>query len=217
MIRFSPHTRGCSARHVASDQIKKVFPAYAGMFRMLEISIFPPRSFPRIRGDVPLQWRRRKCPIGFSPHTRGCSAYLVAVPRYGEVFPAYAGMFLRRLARDRWGSSFPRIRGDVPLRSSRQVADGLFSPHTRGCSDATTETLLGHKVFPAYAGMFRRSRRPIRPQRRFPRIRGDVPSMYSGISMRVKFSPHTRGCSAHSGHDGSTDRVFPAYAGMFLG
>ena len=70
---FSPHTRGCSAESLPALPSSLVFPAYAGMFRLVVSSLSLTRRFPRIRGDVPvstpvLDWRRR-----FSPHTRGYS------------------------------------------------------------------------------------------------------------------------------------------------
>ena len=71
------------------------------------------------------------------------------------------------------------------------------------------------RVFPAYAGMFLclLSRHPI--ERRFPRIRGDVPSEETPECLASAFSPHTRGCSGSSKLIGRGYQVFPAYAGMF--
>ena len=90
-----------------------------------------------------------------------------------------------------------------------------FSPHTRGCSSADRKGLPVHGVFPAYAGMFRRRHsRPSDPTR-FPRIRGDVPNHPAVIEATLRFSPHTRGCSAGWGVYNKEVSVFPAYAGMF--
>ena len=53
MVKFSPHTRGCSYQAAAPSPNHQVFPAYAGMFLVV---MGPPcggKSFPRIRGDVP--------------------------------------------------------------------------------------------------------------------------------------------------------------------
>ena len=49
----------------------------------------------------------------------------------------------------------------------------------------------------------------------FPRIRGDVPSEKTNTSSRLKFSPHTRGCSDQIPPRAQSSCVFPAYAGMF--
>ena len=153
------------------------------------------RSFPRIRGDVPVGGMICNRPRPFSPHTRGCSAELSPARRDPQVFPAYAGMFPTPPTDDDWGHGFPRIRGDVPHPRQPHSRQNMFSPHTRGCSFRLDFIYVFASVFPAYAGMF--------PSRklygvclpRFPRIRGDVPSTLRIRLISVGFSPHTRGCS----------------------
>ena len=51
----------------------RVFPAYAGMFPTLTLTIKTPLRFPRIRGDVPGGFELGLVISAFSPHTRGCS------------------------------------------------------------------------------------------------------------------------------------------------
>ena len=172
-----------------------VFPAYAGMFRAVSPEYRGHYCFPRIRGDVPLSCLPRFDGAEFSPHTRGCSC----ASRYKSpgvpVFPAYAGMFLK-LTFLKWiHSSFPRIRGDVPLYSASGKSSGA--------------------VFPAYAGMFLRLPLPQLLADGFPRIRGDVPLMLAHPACLVAFSPHTRGCSEWLMETSLFPCVFPAYAGMF--
>ena len=53
--------------------------------------------------------------------------------------------------------------------------------------------------------------------RRFPRVRGDVPSPLAHNNSSGKFSPRARGCSAAQRASASSNVVFPACAGMFLG
>ena len=96
-----------------------VFPAYAGMFPK---TLWPPqrlRSFPRIRGDVPDFPSAAPKSTEFSPHTRGCSHQGVGSAADTVVFPAYAGMFLLNRPDGLVKVSFPRIRGDVPMRERR--------------------------------------------------------------------------------------------------
>ena len=50
---FSPHTRGCSGCSVRHTLLDRVFPAYAGMFRIAVDLARLAGGFPRIRGDVP--------------------------------------------------------------------------------------------------------------------------------------------------------------------
>ena len=52
-------------------------------------------GFPRIRGDVPFIELDFSDFVVFSPHTRGCSGVAETCTVLFEVFPAYAGMFLR--------------------------------------------------------------------------------------------------------------------------
>ena len=90
---FSPHTRGCSGHDKANPVRIRVFPAYAGMFR-LRCGLYPARSsFPRIRGDIPKHSGWGHDYFVFSPHTRGCSAAANGDSPWVGVFPAYAGMF----------------------------------------------------------------------------------------------------------------------------
>ena len=51
--------------------------------------------------------------------------------------------------------------------------------------------------------------------RRFPRMRGDVPEIYTTITPPKLFSPHARGCSAWTHRIDKPNVVFPACAGMF--
>ena len=86
--------------------------------------------------------------------------------------------------------------------------DILFSPHTRGCSSRSPPPHTATVVFPAYAGMFLKSRGFLWQGESFPRIRGDVPaSRVCQISMG-SFSPHTRGCS------GSTMTIYATLLGF---
>ena len=110
---------------------------------------------------------------------------------------------------------FPRIRGDVPREVRAIVWVCEFSPHTRGCSLLNAVSKARVIVFPAYAGMFRRYEPSAEGLRGFPRIRGDVPCMTICMRLQMRFSPHTRGCSAPIVRNGRGKNVFPAYAGMF--
>ena len=152
---FSPHTRGCSATPHMRNITGQVFPAYAGMFLPHNPSLDHLCSFPRIRGDVPGLSPGQRFGFWFSPHTRGCSEDSQRCSRRWGVFPAYAGMFLRCGVLWNPPPSFPRIRGDVPLRIFMASTLVGFSPHTRGCSEFVKLGLETPTVFPAYAGMFR--------------------------------------------------------------
>ena len=196
VLLFSPHTRGCSVGLSPVQRDLRVFPAYAGMFL----------DFQTLEPDL----------YQFSPHTRGCSRVDEAVHVPAAVFPAYAGMFRRSRENRPHPGSFPRIRGDVPLFQMLRKKSPRFSPHTRGCSFLLLPANLCVLVFPAYAGMFLAETQLPGLQRGFPRIRGDVPKHARRKTFQPRFSPHTRGCSPGGVAWVDRDRVFPAYAGMFL-
>ena len=185
------------------------------MFRLMVSPIALMLGFPRIRGDVPLTLRRLQLFRRFSPHTRGCSAHHRKHQALPHVFPAYAGMF--RIARSSLSISgrFPRIRGDVPRPAPWPATLSKFSPHTRGCSARETACQARVSVFPAYAGMFRFLALAQILALSFPRIRGDVPRPPLSGAANIRFSPHTRGCSAKGLPNLIAPVVFPAYAGMF--
>ena len=153
--QFSPHTRGCS------------------VVSLLAVDVLS--RFPRIRGDVPRHRTLLASCKSFSPHTRGCSADKAACGVVDRVFPAYAGMFRRCRSFMAYRKRFPRIRGDVPLIAATAPSVRLFSPHTRGCSVISFGKDKADEVFPAYAGMFRRTSHSPIGRVCFPRIRGDVP------------------------------------------
>ena len=174
------------------------------------------RGFPRIRGDVPFLFAHNETTMQFSPHTRGCSVKTYHAYRCGRVFPAYAGMFPITAIFSWSAPRFPRIRGDVPSYKMQEFFGKKFSPHTRGCSHSLVSCAISIEVFPAYAGMFRKTPTQAVVIGGFPRIRGDVPPPPPRTKHHHMFSPHTRGCSGVRFEYIWLMNVFPAYAGMFL-
>ena len=73
------------------------------------------------------------------------------------------------------GLSFPRVRGDVPLKNVTHNLVPLFSPRARGCSQERPYGPAKLIVFPACAGMFRLAFQLHALHACFPRVRGDVP------------------------------------------
>ena len=194
--RFSPHTRGCSHGVGGLPGGEAVFPAYAGMFQIRWGHSRVPRVvFPAYAGMFHALTPISFSAFAFSPHTRGCSCMRIVSALVTSVFPAYAGMFRLRRIYLLQIVCFPRIRGDVPTTEVTTDATPRFSPHTRGCSQIVDVNGTGESVFPAYAGMFPLVVVWSKTPRRFPRIRGDVPSKPHLIQQRIRFSPHTRGCS----------------------
>ena len=135
--KFSPRTRGCSSRVTRAKQSPPVFPAHAGMFLIHPHTHMSTRSFPRARGDVPINNHSLSFLSVFSPRTRGCSAFQAPLRHTPCVFPAHAGMFRSKEVVRIASKSFPRARGDVPLCRADTQGGRKFSPRTRGCSGKT--------------------------------------------------------------------------------
>ena len=148
-----------------------------------------------MRGDVPGVTDSVVDKIKFSPRARGCSDLCEMVAFAARVFPACAGMFRGAIGPDIYPQSFPRVRGDVPPLRRGTALGAVFSPRARGCSADRRHDSCCAPVFPACAGMFRTRRCARWHSDRFPRVRGDVPSIYLNLLGVVKFSPRARGCS----------------------
>ena len=141
----------------------------------------PAPCFPRVRGDVPAHIPVDSAGVMFSPRARGCSSASSPWDTSATVFPACAGMFPFVMRLRLVHSRFPRVRGDVPMSWRQNRLSRLFSPRTRGCSEAPGCPGAGILVFPAHAGMFRKHPRLRLLVPRFPRARGDVPCKYVNV------------------------------------
>ena len=132
----SPHTRGCFLILIRGLKKQIVFPAYAGVFLLLDFSFQMAVCLPRIRGGVSTGRVRRYVRNQSSPHTRGCF-YLITVDiGIVHVFPAYAGVFPSPRSFLQGAPRLPRIRGGVSPPAGTRSAPSTSSPHTRGCFSA---------------------------------------------------------------------------------
>ncbi len=154
---FSPPTRGWPASTLRQALNPLVFPAHAGMARFSSLGDAQSGSFPRPRGDGPIYLRLTYTGTAFSPPTRGWPAPPFRVGLCGVVFPAHAGMARSRNHFHHAGDGFPRPRGDGPARLSRLETARLFSPPTRGWPVRHRQRRHHRQVFPAHAGMARRT------------------------------------------------------------
>ena len=117
IMLFSPRARGCSFATMYDGSVWLVFPACAGMFRTQKRRHDLVLCFPRVRGDVPADSLDNRGDDRFSPRARGCSCTNFELGAGFPVFPACAGMFRKQPRDFPSHSSFPRVRGDVPLLS----------------------------------------------------------------------------------------------------
>ena len=216
LARSSPRTRGCSPFGCHAVARRRVFPAYAGVFLKQHRKSWGAYGLPRVRGGVPNIRVGIYGGMTSSPRTRGCSPGAWWFVSAGFVFPAYAGVFPASGSGSTPPTGLPRVRGGVPdssaqpprsVRSSPRTrgcsrgvvympasASSLSSPRTRGCSPIRPLPPSWTRVFPAYAGVFPRSRPASGTASGLPRVRGGVPER-SMVSDRPPQSPRTRGCS----------------------
>lgn len=112
-----------------------------------------------------------------------------------DVFPAYVGLFRRRVRVSCCPRSIPRIREVVPEHKEFAAVSAQHSPHTWGCSGGHTRRNRSAPTFPAYVGL--------------------IPSTFLEPWQSGLYSPHTRGCSLGIFCVLRPQLFFPAYAGLF--
>ena len=125
--------RGCFQAYTATCRIKRVLPAYAGMFLVGRARVFFCFSSPRVCGDVSLIFPLIFLNPSFSPRMRGCFWYETSESLTPMVLPAYAGMFPAILRGIRTLPGSPRVCGDVSRVELFFQLWHLFSPRMRGC------------------------------------------------------------------------------------
>src|SRR5690606_28922356 len=91
-----------------------LFPADAGMYRVITASSGSSATVPRRRGDVPKIQALSQPGQPCSPQTRGCTGWAVSLWWGGGLFPADAGMYRLTGATPLPRGPVPRRRGDVP-------------------------------------------------------------------------------------------------------
>ena len=207
--------RGCSQRSDQLRNIRRVVPAHAGMFPLMDLSPKSCRSGPRACGDVPGTESRSYSGHQWSPRKRGCSLRHRRRDLAHGVVPAHAGMFPADGGGRSHDGSGPRACGDVPRVVDNRGAPPEWSPRMRGCSLRAAPCRRRSWVVPAHAGMF-----PTTPRRRLqetsgPRACGDVAQFIDSFINLIAWSPRMRGCSLGQLRRVLDDDVVPAHAGMF--
>ena len=123
----------------------------------------------------------------------------------------------RRSARDGTGRRrFPRPRGDGPSLCSTGSRTSSVSPPTRGWTHSARARCALWRGFPAHAGMDLRAADAHRLMPRFPRPRGDGPTIENVSTVVNAVSPPTRGWTRSYRTTAHDLRGFPAHAGMDL-
>ena len=215
--KFPPHTRGwtvvihrdqvrlvVSPAHAGMDlsfwrvrRFSRVSPAHAGMDPIRLRAEAPRGSFPRTRGDGPSQEAIDEIMPQFPPHTRGWT------------WPDKRKELLKLVS--------PRTRGMGPAIPTTANAARQFPPHTRGWTVAIGVDDRHFVVSPAHAGMDPPRRLARASCTRFPRTRGDGPSMYFSRERSDEFPPHTRDGPSRAQVRGARSRFPPHTRGWTIG
>jgi len=112
--KFTPHARGSTARLSISIFRLTVYPACAGIDLKMKLYQLFAKRLPRMRGDRPVTMFAKVVGGGFTPHARGSTQQESILKSWQDVYPACAGIDLRRPNSSCWPNGLPRMRGDRP-------------------------------------------------------------------------------------------------------
>ena len=194
-FRYSPRKRGCFSCDMERRPRVFVFPAQAGVFPTAASSSGRSIRIPRASGGVSLAQFVLGTLSLYSPRKRGCFHNPLEDVSRVFVFPAQAGVFLRR---------FLSVR-----------AHQSYSPRKRGCFSLPFREGSARMVFPAQAGVFPTRWFGLRSATSIPRASGGVSGYSMTSSGRSPYSPRKRGCFQQRLRLRRSIRVFPAQAGVF--
>ena len=184
------------------------------MDRGAKLTVFAMSSFPRRRGDGPVNTSPSFFVSVFPPQARGWTCRRLSVPALPAVSPAGAGMDPRGRRRCGCESCFPRRRGDGPLTMWVGRSRCWFPPQARGWTVGGGQTNITIPVSPAGAGMDPTLHLWARSLRGFPRRRGDGPFCHRFSMARNLFPPQARGWTRRKPWSGPSTKVSPVGAGM---
>ena len=111
---FTPRLRGCTQFAVDHLQGHPIYPAPAGMYPTIPITMASSIYLPRACGDVP---QPRLCAVElhtFTPRLRGCTFWRSVAPIFRGIYPAPAGIYPLRSTSVSMACDLPRACGDVP-------------------------------------------------------------------------------------------------------
>ena len=151
--KFTPHARGSTSVATIVTCCGQVYPACAGIDRLLSWRARRSPRLPRMRGDRPHEETIRAWNSAFTPHARGSTVVLCFLSFEATVYPACAGIDHRCLCRVSLHQGLPRMRGDRPGVPGIFPARRKFTPHARGSTRRGEITVLWTIVYPACAGI----------------------------------------------------------------
>ena len=212
--RFTPHARGSTSLARTSALALPVYPACAGIDRIMIGSANDNRSLPRMRGDRPRSKDIQVQTNRFTPHARGSTLAEVLRTLRISVYPACAGIDPESSPLGFFAFRLPRMRGDRPILMRPASKATRFTPHARGSTQTKKDTVGLNLVYPACAGIDPLTEKNIRMQCCLPRMRGDRPCWQGLWRKQKKFTPHARGSTFFRRFKRICQLVYPACAGI---
>ncbi len=213
----SPHARGWPPPPLKRPTTCGLLPARAGMVPPPWISQTWRQPAPRTRGDGPCAIMSPYGVTVCSPHARGWSLVLLAIPEGFTLLPARAGMVPYGGDRLERCTPAPRTRGDGPAKMGHPSQGLICSPHARGWSREVRSGGRRPRLLPARAGMVPATASWRSRPSSAPRTRGDGPRTMTATTAITACSPHARGWSHHGLAGAGRQDLLPARAGMVQG
>jgi len=171
----TPHARGSTYWMGLSGPRDRVYPACAGIHLFKKGLTVPRYRLPRMRGDPPIQQMGEEDSFRSTPHARGSTCGRGGSWRFVSVYPACAGIHPSTSRVWFLTLRLPRMRGDPPQRCPMFPGLVASTPHARGSTASRSERGLYREVYPACAGIHRRSFCVGSRAQCLPRMRGDPP------------------------------------------
>ena len=146
-----------------------------------------------MRGDPPKCRPQAAQRFSSTPHARGSTRNINALPRRPQVYPACAGIHRPSISSQPSLCGLPRMRGDPPVPHIRCPLTGTSTPHARGSTIPNTYAWIREAVYPACAGIHLFTLLLDIPHTGLPRMRGDPPLLRADLVDRAMSTPHARG------------------------
>ena len=132
------------------------------------------------------------------------------------VYPACAGIHLRKYSDSLLMFRLPRMRGDPPPRDGIGFLNIVSTPHARGSTLGQAPLDDVGYVYPACAGIHPCRRLRLCWMSCLPRMRGDPPIAITSRLVKVSSTPHARGSTVANTYAWIREAVYPACAGIHL-
>ena len=205
--------RGTRARAKAERKRFGIIPAYAGNTTNDYDFDTPRRDHPRVCGEHPSYMSRGRYEVGSSPRMRGTLTILSRPNDLIGIIPAYAGNTERHYQRRVAGRDHPRVCGEHWCFWNPRIALWGSSPRMRGTHLLHLLPFPEEGIIPAYAGNTSTPSETPLAHRDHPRVCGEHPRYFLGVTEDMGSSPRMRGTPLRCRPCMRRTGIIPAYAG----